>query len=485
MTRVGLYVHALRAAQPRQLAARALRPVRRRRFPGARRASLGPVGELEGFWRSPAFAHSDGVAGAGFVDVLGLEVPFPPPDWALRGEPRLRRFHLHYGEEVLGWARRSDLGAARGGMQAWIAGNPPRDDDAWHPYATSQRVANWVAALTLEAELADGEVAISLARQARRIAANVEDDVLGNHLIANARALVLAGRALDDRGLLGRGVDLLRREVPQQVLPDGGHYERSPVYHALVLRDLLEARAAAELDWLDEPIERMRRFASALQRPDGLPAPFNDAPLELAPKLDLPPAADGATVFSDTGYVVVRRPGLWLAFDCGAPAPSFLPAHAHADALSLQLWVDDRPVIVDPGTSTYEPGALRDRERSTRAHATATVDGREQFEVWGAFRSGPLPDVRLIGELTAEARYAGVVHRRSLALGGALTVSDEANGRIEARYPLAPGAEFDADSWEEGTAAERLYTTRPVRTAVRSGDGAVEATIPLRATLLR
>jgi uncharacterized heparinase superfamily protein len=416
------------------------------------------------------------------VDVLGLRVPFPPHAWALPGEPRLRGFHLHYGEEVLGWARRGDLDAAHAALRAWIDGNPPSRGDAWHPYAISQRIGNWVAAITLMPELASAETAASVSAQARYLARNVEDDILGNHVIANARALVLAGRALDDRQLLDGGLAILRREVAQQVLPDGGHYERSPLYHLLVLRDLLEVRAAAELHSLGDPIDRMRRFAAALQRPDGLPAPFNDAPLELAPQLDLPAPELGTTVFPETGYVVVRDNDLWLAFDCGPPAPPFLPAHAHADALSFQLWHAGRAAVLDPGTSTYEPGAVREEERSTRAHATATVGGLEQFAQWGAFRSGPLPTVRLVGPLEAEASYLGVVHRRSIELRGDVVISDEANGEVSSRLPVADHVELAPDGWEVGHVAEGFGRRSRVRIAVRRGDRRVEWRLP-RATL--
>ncbi len=413
MTRPVLYLHALRAARPGQLRARALRPVRRRRFPPV--AGTGAFHRLDvGLWRSGAFAGADGVSGSGTVTLLGAELPFPPADWKLPGEPRLRRFHLHYGEEVLGWARRGELESARAALAAWIDGNPPRPGDAWHPYPLSTRVGSWVAALSLAPELATPAVVESLRRQLAFLERNVEDDVLGNHVIRNARALVLGGLALGEREHLDRGLALLRRELPEQVLPDGGHYERSPAYHLVVLRDLLEVREATGEAWLDRPIERMTGFAAALARPDGRPALFNDGALDLAPELELPSPPDGLAVFPETGYAVLREGRVWLAFDCGPPAPPFLPAHAHADALSFQLWIDGRPAVVDPGAFTYEPGADRDWFRSTRAHSTIAVGGRDQFELWGAFRAGPLPRPRLLDRdpLEAEVRLGGVTHRR-------------------------------------------------------------------------
>src|SRR5439155_16691925 len=173
----------------------------------------------------------------GAIELLGRRLPYPPADWNPVGLERLRRFHLHYGEEVLGLARCGDAEGAGRAVHAWIAGNPPARGDGWHPYPLSTRVGNWIAAASLLPELADASFADSLWRQLVYLERNVEDDVLGNHVIRNARALVLGGRAFGSERLERRGRALLERELPEQVLPDGGHYERSPVYHLLVLRD--------------------------------------------------------------------------------------------------------------------------------------------------------------------------------------------------------------------------------------------------------
>jgi hypothetical protein len=159
----------------------------------------------------------------------------------------------------------------------------------------------------------------------------------------------------------------------------------------------------------------------------------------------------------------VRDGALWLAFRCGVAAPSFLPPHAHADALSFQLWWHGAPVVVDAGSSMYEPGPQRDWERGTAAHSTVRVDGRDQFRVWGAFRSGPLPRVRL---LRAEARLleasvelpGGIRHVRRLEWdAGVVTVHDVLEGsgthEVERRILWAP-AQSAADLDAEGTAVE-------------------------------
>ena len=459
-----LYVHALRAARARQLRARALRPLARRRFPGGeppREAAPVPGGaEL---WRSPAFEASS------------------PPD----ASTRLGRFHRQYGDDVVEAARAGDLAEARRLVATWIEAHPPRNGDAWHPYPLSTRVGNWIAALTLLPGLASPELSHSLWRQLRRLRRNVEDDVLGNHVIRNARALVLGGAAFGAAELSRPAIDLLRRELREQVLADGGHYERSPAYHLVVLRDLLEIQAASPHSWLADTIERMRVFAAGLARPDGAPALFNDGTVD-APRLELPAAPEGLSVFPDSGFVVVHEDPLWLAFRCGSPAPAFLPAHAHADILSLQVWWRGRPVLVDPGSYTYEPGEDRDWFRSTRAHSTIRVDGRDQFRLWGAFRTGPLPKVslRYARERAVEASVVlpgRVRHVRRIEwdpAAGEVVIHDQLEGkgrhRVETRLVWAPqptevelellgGGELSAEeAWVSERFGERVSTTASV-----------------------
>ena len=476
MSTLALYLHALRAAQPRQLRGRALRPLNRRRFPqGEPPHPLRPVPGGAELWRSPAFA------------------PTGPPD----ASTRLGRFQQQYGDDVLEAARQGDAVGAAALLAAWIDSNPPRNDDAWHPYPLSTRVGNWIAAVTLLPELATPRVSQSAWRQLLRLTPNIEEDILGNHLIRNARALVLGGAAFGATALTEQGLDLLRRELPEQVLSDGGHYERSPAYHLVVLRDLLEVQAAAPQPWLAEAIERMRRFAAALLRPNNTPAHNNDK-TKNAPQLDLPAAPDGVAVFEQSGFAVVRDGPLWLAFRCGVASPGFLPPHAHADALSLQVWWRGRPVVVDPGSSTYEAGPVRDFERSTRAHSTVTVDGRDQFRAWGAFRAGPMAPVRLRSSDPLEAEvglHDGIRHIRRVTWDrehGEVTVEDVVEGsgrhRVAARLvwaPDAPAVEVVLSDGlerrdEPAVVAERIGHPAPTRATVAFTESELPTTLSVQ-----
>ncbi|WP_242479102.1 heparinase II/III family protein [Lamprobacter modestohalophilus] len=201
-------------------------------------------------------------------------------------------------------------------VQRWISENPPGQGNGWEPYPTSLRIVNWVKWLLREgvipagttgtnetdrfnsasAQQANTAILNSLAIQTSWLSRRLEHHLLGNHLFANAKALVFAGAFFvgpEAKRWLRRGQRLLRRELEEQILADGGHFERSPMYHAILLEDLLDlltladvypgvldasllalgrAKAVAMLDWL-----------AAMTHPDGQISLFNDAAFGIAP----------------------------------------------------------------------------------------------------------------------------------------------------------------------------------------------------------
>ena len=83
----------------------------------------------------------------------------------------------------------------------------------------------------------------SLAVQVRYLRQSLEYHLLGNHLFANAKALVFAGLFFEGpeaEAWLAKALRILSVQVPEQVLKDGGHFERSPMYHAIIQEDLLD-----------------------------------------------------------------------------------------------------------------------------------------------------------------------------------------------------------------------------------------------------
>ena len=290
----------------------------------------------------------------------------------------------------------------------WLHHVPMLSRPAWDPYPASRRIHNWVKwALATIRTLPDGFLE-SLAAQTRQLERTLEYHLLANHLLSNGVALTLAGCLFDGpdgERWLRRGVRLLRNELREQFLDDGAHFELSPVYHALLVEDLLDVIQVARLAGVDlggeiEPtVTRGLGWLRSMTRPDGRLPLFNDASHGVARTpgevlgygarlgVAVPPEPEGALVLHDpSGYFRYGHGRLSLFGDVGAPGPDYQPGHAHCDILAFELCWDDRPMIVDTGTSTYEVGQRRSVERGTAAHNTVQVGDLEQSEIWAGFR---------------------------------------------------------------------------------------------------
>ena len=100
------------------------------------------------------------------------------------------------------------------------------------------------------------------------------------------------------------------------------------------------------------------------------------------------PQTLGVESFERSGYFTWKSPdgSERIVIDCGPPAADYNMAHAHCDVLSYELWIGGRPLVVDSGVHGYDGDPFREYCRSTRAHNTVSLDGREQSEFWGTFR---------------------------------------------------------------------------------------------------
>ena len=414
------------------------------------------------------------------------------PDWHEPQLSQLWRYHLHYfdyARDLLMWAATGERAAAyecfRRLADSWIARNQTLEGDGWHAYTISLRIVNWLhAKSTFHSELA-GDAAFrdrllgSLYGQARILFSDLELDLRGNHLLENVRALLwvsIAFEGEEPRRWFRKASELLRRELSEQVLADGGHFERSPGYHLVVLRNCLEIGLWLKRNqncsppWLDETLRRMLDYLLAILPPDGRAPLLKDTAWDAAPAtedilaagaiyLDEPAykrsgeaglypfllfgreklerfirwpsneTPQSSRELKESGYYVMRSDsaGEYLIFDGGKPCPDYLPAHAHADMLSYELLIDGQRVVVDSGVYEYAAGSWRDYFRSTRAHNTVEVAGEDQSEMWSNFRvarrarPGPVTWQQNDDYILAQASHDGyrrlavpVTHRRTI-----------------------------------------------------------------------
>lgn len=389
-----LYLEALRQARPRQLAGRMRRPVppaimalglRPRSVDGWRPLAAGMFAPA-----APQSGPAEPIAQSAHLSFAGESRSLDDPAlWSTDANSLLFLFGAHGFDaltaevanetaEPLVWRRLVDR---------WLEQFRTPSLPAWHPYPTSRRILAWLSAASAGVLPLDVLPAIDL--HARYLDRVLEHDVGGNHLIVNAVALCAAAHCLGQPRRALRSQNLLQRELQRQVLSDGAHEERSPSYHRELLALLTDVANLLDTDF--DQRARMRRWLGELAGPDGTLPLFNDS--WNGPPLRLASARDDLVELEPSGFVVLRHGRDQVVMDVGPLAPPHLPAHAHADALSFVLWMDGRPVVIDPGAGVYT-GPYRNIFRGTAAHATAAVDDRDQCVFWGDFRASFMPTVQ-------------------------------------------------------------------------------------------
>jgi hypothetical protein len=98
----------------------------------------------------------------------------------------------------------------------------------------------------------------------------------------------------------------------------------------------------------------------------------------------------GTVAFPEFGLYLFRSARLYLLVRCGPVGQHGLGGHAHDDQLSVQLAVDGRDWIADPGTYLYTPlPARRDAYRSAAAHFAPRTDLGDAYRLdLGPFQLG-------------------------------------------------------------------------------------------------
>ena len=318
-----------------------------------------------------------------------------PVDWEPEEASLLWKFNLHYFHYLRLLDRRFQIQLCR----QWIGDHTSIRGTGWYPYPLSLRIVNWI-----KADIPDETIRSSIYSQASVLYRSVEYFYSGNHLLENARALIFAGLYFGNAGeaekWLKTGLKIYREELPSQVLPDGGYYERSPMYHALMLEGILDVMNILGEDhedrnFLKQYAERMLDFLSSVTHPDGNISLFNDATEEIAPPTEklieygdklLGYKPKTPTTFKDTGYYIYQDKDIYCIIDGGPVGPDHLPAHAHADIFSYELSINGTKAIVDSGVYEYQQGKMRQYVRSTQAHNTVCIDDKDQVECWDSFR---------------------------------------------------------------------------------------------------
>ena len=442
--------------------------------------------EMPGQWCSPVSSERTFFDGWRFRFLNIDHHLVIPEDWDLVSIEKLWLYNLHYFSD-LNAMDAMDRRAIHGEwIQRWITEVPAGRGVGWEPYPLSLRIVNWTKWI-LSGGDRFAEMHQSLAVQARYLRRCPEVHLLGNHLFENAKALTFAGiffNGDEAADWLKKGIEILKGQIHAQILPDGGHFELSPMYHAQILEGVLDlinldrtsggliSRAMGDLD-LARIASRMLIWLNEMRHPDGDISFFNDATLGVAPTYyQLTSYAqllgisvlcksrqnsDAPSIFHlpDSGYIRVDWADATAILDASRIGPDYLPAHAHADSLSFELSLHGQRAIVNSGTSCYGTSAERLRQRGTAAHNTVVVDGENSSEVWGGFRVARraypmgIRTQQVANGLEIQCTHTGyrrlpgkVLHQRSwLCEQNGLTVHDQLSGKFkyaEANFHFHP-----------------------------------------------
>lgn len=333
---------------------------------------------------------------------LHVEQVFPEKtDWNCTAHGKLWQYNLHYFDCL----HQRGLDPADGfRLMHDFVENLPHTPAALEPYPTALRITNWVKFLSTHSSplTPHSSLDASLLAQAYILADNLEYHLLGNHLLEDGFALLFAACRYRDERLSRLAEKILHNELAEQFLPDGGHYERSPMYHNTLLHRALDAynllknnalKDSTTFQKLSNLLPPMLAWAENMTYPNDQVARFNDSADGIAPRTadlmtyaqrlgiqpaNLPLGASGYRKFQGKSYALIA--------DAGDIGPDYQPGHAHCDTLSFEMHIGSKPFLVNTGISTYEKNERRHYERSTAAHNTVQINDFEQSEIWDGHR---------------------------------------------------------------------------------------------------
>ena len=299
---------------------------------------------------------------------------------------------------------------------------------------------------------------------------NLEYHILGNHLFTNAKALMFVGHFFDDdigNKFLTKALSIFDRELNEQFLEDGGHFELSPMYTASTILDILDIVNLSKIssrdiyldfhDTLCKIAKRGLQWLQIMSHPDGDISFFNDSSKNIAPRIsDLLKYSEKLDIYllkkddrkilttlKNSGYSCISIDENYLLFDHANLGPDYLLGHGHADNLSLEWSIGQQRVLVNSGTSLYGNSYERHRQRKTSSHNTVVVDQCDSSEIWHGFRVARRAYSHLISSncntdcVSISASHDGyqrlsgkVTHIRTIEVTGSeLKIVDELNGK--------------------------------------------------------
>ncbi|MEI6985913.1 MAG: heparinase II/III family protein [Rhodospirillaceae bacterium] len=353
----------------------------------------------------------------------------------------------------------------------WLYCHALWSGDSWAPALAGVRIANWIGLHDFFFASADEGfracIFDSLARQTRHLRRMVPGKLHGSCLISAIKGMSYGSLCLPDgdsyRDEAKRLLDLVLLE---QILGDGGHFERTPSTQLAVLRDLIDIRSAfraAHTEFpahLSQTINHMTPALRFFRHGDGGLALFNGGREEnpaLVEAVLTNAESKGRPLRSAPDMRFERLHGgrALVILDAGAPPPPGIDRRAHAGTLSFEFSVGRERLAVNCGSHPELGNPWHHALAGTAAHTTLTVAETNSSEVSPKGGLGRRPTEvtcerrESADEITVIASHNGyspnfnLLHRRTLHLdqhGDALHGEDVLEATPEATPEAAPEA---------------------------------------------
>lgn len=387
--------------------------------------------------------------------------------WNFTSNGMLWAYNLNY----MDWLCQEGMTYDEGAM--WIdrfIDDIPANKIGLDPYPIALRGVNWIKFISKFHDRIESDRLKRwndcLFSQYRLLEKKLEWHLLGNHLLEDIYSLYMASIYFNDVTMFRKYSNLLRKQLNEQILPDGAHFEQSPMYHCILLDRLLDCYNISVNNilfpkqiefntYLQEMSSQMLGHLSSIIYRNGDIPLLNDAAYNIAPmpcqifdyarRLGL---QWKSIPMKECGYRKLDSDKMEAIVDIGNIKASYQPGHSHADTLNYELRINGKPYVVDTGTSTYDKNERRQFERSTIAHNCVSPGGKDCYEVWGGFRVGSRCHTEIVDDsydsiIAWHDGFSRPCKRRFQMSRDAFIVEDWYEGNAVSYIHLAEGADVN------------------------------------------
>src|SRR5690606_35630512 len=228
------------------------------------------------------------------------------------------------------------------------------------PYPVSLRAINCIKFYS-QNQIQDNELLGYLYQELSYLHRHYEYHIMGNHLLENAFAMLMGGVFFQRIEWSTKAQEILKSELTEQILKDGGHFEQSPMYHNIILFRVLElidsyskysGKNMLFLEFLKPTASKMISWLRNMSFENGEFPHFNDSADGICLSLnELVQYSQELSIsvqnlpLGESGYRKYKTDNYECIFDIGAIKPIYQPGHSHADSFSFWLHKDNKLIF--------------------------------------------------------------------------------------------------------------------------------------------